>query len=263
VIARLGDIDTPYVVEGAGPPVLLIHGVGARRDTWDGVVAALGGRFTTIRYDLRGHGEATRAPGPYSAALFAADARALLDHLGLARAHVVGHSLGGLVAQQLALDAPARVDRLVLLSTVGGRTEEERRRVMERLAVVEHGIPGEHFHRSLDRWFTDAFRQANPELLEQYAARNMENDPACYAAAYRVLATTDLADELHRIQAPTLVATGEGDIGSNPRMAQLIHDQIPGSRLQVLPGLRHSILVEAPERVARLIAEFLDGRESG
>lgn len=246
-----------YAVEGSGPPVLLIHGVGARLDAWDGVVTALGGRFTTIRYDLRGHGHSTKAPGPYSATLFAADACALLDHLGVARCHVVGHSLGGLVAQRLALDAPGRVDRLVLLSTVGGRNEDERRRVLERRAIVEHGIPGEHFRRSLDRWFTDAFQRANPELIERYAARNMENDPAAYAAAYRVLATTDLIDELPGIQAPTLIATGEGDIGSNPRMARLMHERIPGSRLQILPGLRHSILVEAPEVVARLLAGFL------
>ncbi len=83
------------------------------------------------------------------------------------------------------------------------------------------------------------------------------NPQTLYAAAYRVLATTDLIDELPRIQAPTLVATGEGDIGSNPRMARLMHERIPGSRLEILPGLRHSILVEAPEAVARLLAGFL------
>ncbi|MGH7264430.1 MAG: alpha/beta fold hydrolase, partial [Candidatus Rokuibacteriota bacterium] len=91
----------------------------------------------------------------------------------------------------------------------------------------------------------------------RYAARNMENDPHCYAAAYRVLATTELADELARVQAPTLIATGEGDAGSNPRMARLMHERIPGSRLHVLPGLRHAILVEAPQAVARLLAELV------
>ncbi len=250
-------VGTRYAIEGDGPPVLLIHGVGAGLDTWDGVVAALGGRFTTIRYDLRGHGESTRARGPYSIGLLAADALALLDHLDVARCHVAGHSLGGMIAQQVAIDAPERVDRLALLSTACGRTEEEKRRVLERLAIVEHGIPGEHFRRSVGRWFSDEFQRANPELIERYAARNMENDPHCYAAAYRVLATTDLADELHRIRTPTLIVTGEGDAGSNPRMARLMHERIPGSQLHVLPGLRHSILVEAPRLVAGLVEEFL------
>jgi len=252
-----GGAATTYVVEGSGPPLLLIHGVGARLDNWDGVVAALGGRLTTIRHDLRGHGESSKAPGPYSVELFAGDALALLDHVGLARCHVVGHSLGGMVAQRLAIDAPERVDRLVLLSTAGGRTEEERQRVLERLALVQDDIPGEHFRRSVGRWFSDEFRRRNPELIERYAARNMENDPRCYAAAYRVLATTDLAGELGRIQAPTLIVTGEGDVGSSPRMARLMHERIPGSRLHVLPGLRHSLLVEAPEAVAKLIEEFV------
>jgi 3-oxoadipate enol-lactonase len=248
---------TAYAVEGGGPPLLLIHGVGARLDAWDGVVAALGGRLTTIRHDLRGHGASSKAPGPYSVELFAEDALALLDHLGVARCHVAGHSLGGMIAQRLALDAPRRVDRLVLLSTAGGRTEEERGRVLERLALVRDGIPGEHFRRSVGRWFSDEFQRRNPEVIERYAARNMENDPACYAAAYRVLATTDLADELGRIRAPTLIVTGEGDVGSSPRMARLMHERIPGSRLRILPGLRHSLLVEAPELVAQILEEFV------
>ena len=254
-LERAGFVTT-YSVEGAGPPVLLIHGVGAQLDAWDGVVAALGGRFTTIRLDLRGHGESSKPPGPYSAELFAEDARALLDHLGIDRCHVAGHSLGATVALRLALDAPDRVDRLALLSAAAGRTEEERQRVMERLAIVEHGIPGEHFRRSLSRWFSDEFRRTNPELLERYAARNMENDPRAYAAAYHVLATTDLADEASRVRAPTLIVTGEGDIGSNPRMARLLHARIRGSRLEILPGLRHSILIEAPAIVAGLFAGF-------
>jgi (E)-2-((N-methylformamido)methylene)succinate hydrolase len=250
---------TAYAVEGTGPALLLIHGVGARMDAWDGVVAALGGRFTTIRFDLRGHGDSSKPPGPYSAALFAEDAVALLDHLGIGRCHVAGHSLGAMVALRLALDAHGRVERLALLSAAAGRTEEERQRVMERLAIVEHGIPGEHFHRSLGRWFSDEFRRANPELLERYAARNIENDPRAYAAAYHVLATTDQADEAARIRIPTLIVTGEGDIGSNPRMARLLHARIPGSELEILPGLRHAIPIEAPTLVARLLTGFFAG----
>ena len=137
-----GGLVTAYAIEGAGPPVLLIHGAGARLDAWDGVVAALGGRFTTIRFDLRGHGDSSKPPGPYSAALFAEDALALLDHVGIGRCHVAGHSLDATVALRLALDAPDRVERLALLSAAAGRTEEERQRVLDRLAIVEHGIPG-------------------------------------------------------------------------------------------------------------------------
>lgn len=251
---------TRYAVEGGGPPVLLVHGVGARLDNWDGVAAVLARNFKVIRYDLRGHGGSSKVPGPYSLPMFADDAAALLDHLGIARAHVAGHSLGGMIAMTLALRDSARVERLGVLSAAAARTEEEKRKVMERITLISGGIPGEHFRNSLARWFTDEFRAANPELMEQYAARNKENDPACYAAAYAVLATGDVAPDLHRITAPTLVVTGEHDLGSNPRMAALIHTGIAGSELRILPRLRHSILIEAPRTVAGLLEAFFQGR---
>lgn len=251
---------TRYVVEGSGPPILLIHGVGARLDNWDGVAAPLARDFTVVRYDLRGHGKTSKVSGPYALEMFADDAAALLDHLGIVRAHVAGHSLGGMIAITLASRHPRRVDRLAVLSAAAGRTEEERRKVMERVALIASGIPGDHFRNSLSRWFTDEFRAANPELMEQYAARNRENDPACYAAAYAVLATGEVAPELPRVQAPTLVVTGEHDLGSNPRMARFIHAGIAGSELRILPRLRHSILIEAPGTVAGQLEPFFQGR---
>jgi pimeloyl-ACP methyl ester carboxylesterase len=257
---RVNGITLRCVVEGRGEPLALIHGVGASLEVWDGVAARLRNRYRIVRYDQRGHGQSEKVPGPYEVQDFSGDLRGLLDVLGVERAHVAGHSLGGVVAQSFALDYPERLGKLALISTVAGRTEEERRRVRERLALVANGIAGDHFRASLDRWFTDEFRAANPKLLEAYAARNQANDPACYAAAYRVLAETDLAERLREITADTLVMTGEHDQGSNPRMARLMHERIKGSFLQILPALRHSILVEAPDVVARALSDFLAGR---
>jgi (E)-2-((N-methylformamido)methylene)succinate hydrolase len=256
---RVNGIALRCLVEGAADPLVLIQGVGASLEVWDGVAARLRDRYRVVRYDQRGHGQSDKASGPYTVEVFSNDLRALLDAFAIERAHVAGHSLGGLVAQSFALDYPARLRKLALISTVAGRTEEERRRVEERLAMVATGIAGDHFRASLDRWFTDEFRAANPKLLEAYAARNQANDPACYAAAYRVLAETDLAARLHEITAETLVMTGEHDQGSNPRMARLMHERIAGSTLRILPVLRHSILVEAPDMVASVLGDFLDG----
>lgn len=198
---RVDGIALRCLVEGAGDPLVLIHGVGASLEVWDGVAARLRDHYRVVRYDQRGHGQSDKASGPYTVEVFSNDLRALLDALAIERVHVAGHSLGGLVAQSFALDYPARLLKLALISTVAGRTEEERRRVEERLAMVATGIADDHFRASLDRWFTDEFRAANPKLLEAYAARNQANDPACYAAAYRVLAETDLAARLHEITA--------------------------------------------------------------
>ena len=199
----------------------------------------------------------TSRPAPTGWRISSATSQPSWTASGIARSHVAGHSLGGLIGQGFALDRPERLDRLVLLSTVAGRNAEERERVEQRLAMVASGIPGAHFENSLSRWYTDDFLKNNPAVIAAEAALNRRNDPAAYAAAYRVLARTDLADRLHEITAQTMVATGDGDIGSNTRMARLIHERIAGSSLHVFANLRHNVLIEAPRQVARLLGGFL------
>ena len=224
---------TRYRIEHSGPKVVLIHGVGSSLESWDDVVPVLAPHFQILRYDLRGLGESTKVHARYELGDFVSDFAALMQHIGWPSCHVVGHSLGGLIAQGIALTHPTLVDKLVLSSTVAGRNAEEIARVQERLSTVAGGIAGDHFRKSMDRWFTPAFRATHPERIARLEARNLTNDPVCYAAAYRVLAETDLADELHRIKAETLVVTGEHDIGSNPRMAALMHEHIAGSKLMI------------------------------
>src|SRR3546814_6334091 len=115
---------------------------------------------------MRGHGASAKPPGPYSIEDFVSDLCGLMDKVGVARAHVAGFSLGGLVAQGLALNHPDRLDRLVLLSTVAGRNEEERKRVLDRLAAVADGVPGTHFRKSVSRWFTEGFQRGNPAVID-------------------------------------------------------------------------------------------------
>ncbi len=125
--------------------------------------------------------------------------------------------------------------------------------------IREEGI-GSVLGAADKRWFTDAFRQAHPEKVEKRLEELLENDPASYAEAYRIFAESDVGDRIHGIPHRTLVATGENDVGSNPRMAHFMHDQIPDSELVIFPELRHSLLVEAPDRVADLLLNFLGGR---
>ncbi|MFZ5674742.1 MAG: alpha/beta fold hydrolase [Pseudomonadota bacterium] len=247
-----------YRLEGKGQrPLICVHGVGSYLEAWDGVVRGLDPDFRILRFDLRGHGRSMRVKGRYEIADFVRDLVALADHAGFADFDLAGFSLGGLIAQRTALDHPERVKRLVLISTVAGRNDDERARVAARLQALSTSDRGAHYDASMSRWFTEAFQQANPELMQALRARNAANDPECYAAAYRVLAETDLGSELSRISAPTLILTGEEDQGSNPRMARFMHDRIAGSRLAILPGLRHSILQEAPDQVTALMRDFL------
>ncbi|AHG48996.1 3-oxoadipate enol-lactone hydrolase (plasmid) [Rhizobium leguminosarum bv. trifolii CB782] len=259
---KVGDVELAYRLDGKGGRSLIcIHGVGSYKEAWKGVVDRFKGDFTVLTFDLRGHGASSRIKGRYEIEDFVRETIALADHVGFKTFSLAGFSLGGLIAQKLALAHPQRVERLILLSTVAGRTQEEKDRVAGRLTALMAGEPGSHYDASLSRWLTEEFQKNNPDKIARLRERNAENDPDCYAAAYRVLAETDLGEELSGIVVPTLVATGEGDSGSNPRMASFIHDRIANSQIKIFPGLRHSILTEAPELVASAIRDFLKRTE--
>ncbi|NNF77683.1 MAG: alpha/beta fold hydrolase [Rhizobiales bacterium] len=245
-----------YLREGSGPDLVLIHGVGSQHGDWAGVAKALAGKFSILRYDLRGHGTSAAPPGPYEIEDFTADLIALLDETGLVRPHIAGFSLGGLIAQCIALNYTERVDKLALLGTVAGRTPEEKARVKGRLEFIASSHPADYFDQSVSRWFTEEFQAAHPDVVAARKAVVTAMDGDAYAAAYHALAMTDFSDRLSEITHETLVATGEDDIGSNPRMARFMADAISNSRLEILPGLRHSILLEAPDQVAGLLSDF-------
>jgi pimeloyl-ACP methyl ester carboxylesterase len=201
-----------YDTTGSGESVTLIHGVGSNLESWDNVLPALAERFHVLRYDLRGHGQSGKPPGPY--ALY-----------------------------------PGRVRRLALLATVGGRTPAERRAVLARAEALAAGGATGTVEAALERWYTAEFRAAHPEIIAQTRDRVLRNDPAGYAAAYRVFAEGDLLGDLHRVRCPTLIATGEHDSGSTSHMARQMHERIAGSQLVILPRYRHGLLVEAAAEV--------------
>ena len=242
---------------GHGKPLVLVHGVGADLESWDGVIDVLGPGFDVLRYDQRGHGQSSKPPGPYTLDDFVNDLHGIFAANGLSKAHIAGFSLGGIVAQGFALRYPEMVGRLVLISTVAGRNEGERQRVLARAKKLAEQGADAHLNDAVERWFTDAFIAARPDVLEWRRRKSMQNDPASYAAAYRVLAESDLGDHIHRIQASTLVMTGECDVGSNPRMAKLIAERVPNAECVIFPQLKHSLLLEAPDQVAAEMRRFL------
>ncbi len=255
-VARPQGIEIAACVEGQGPPVALVHGVGADLGSWDRIAERLTGRFTVVRADLRGHGKSSRIE-TCRMTDFVGDLAATLDAAGVQKVDLVGFSLGGLIAQWFALEHPERIGRLVLISTVAERTPAERARVLERADKVRDEGIASVVSAAEDRWFTPAFKAANPEKVALRLRQLKANDHRSYAAAYRVFAEADEGVDLARIRKPTLVVTGENDIGSSPRMARRMHEAIAGSRLVILPELRHSVLLEAPDTIADLLLDFL------
>jgi 3-oxoadipate enol-lactonase len=254
--ASKGRIEINYVSEGAGPPVTLVHGVGANLESWDAIAERLARRYRVIRMDLRGHG---RSSAIETCRLddFLDDVSLVLDTLGVARTHLVGFSLGGMIGQAYVLAHPERVERLALISAVAGRTPEERANVMARARKVRAEGIASVVAAAEDRWFTEGFRKRYPEVVAKRLQELKANDLRSYSAAYAAFAEGDLGPRLHEIHHPTLIVTGEHDVGSNTRMARFMHDTIPGSKLHILPGLKHSVLLEAPAEIADLLLDFL------
>jgi pimeloyl-ACP methyl ester carboxylesterase len=210
-----------------------------------------------IAADLRGHGRSEAGTIPYKLSDFVDDHVRLLDELDLQTVPVVGFSLGAVIAQAIALAHPERVSSLVLLNCIGGRTGPEQARALERLEVIRTTDPAIGVRQSLERWFTPAFLQSQPALCDREAAIVSVTPRVPYGAAYEVLATTDLIDEISAISCPTLLITGEHDVGSTPRMSAEMQARIPGAELVVVPGLKHYLHVEAAASLAELISDFL------
>lgn len=239
-----------------GRPIVLIHGVSTTADNWSGVIPYLPKDRPIVSYDLRGHGASgTPAPGPWTAEDFADDHAQLLDLLELEQTDLVGCSLGGVIGQAIALRYPERVNRIVLVSAVAGRTEAEAERSLARLHRIETLSIEDIAQESVERWYTPEYIQENPEIRETVLAELKKLDRDHYAAAYRVLATSDYAERLPEISHPTLAITGEGDIGSPPHMTELIGEKVQNGRSMIVKGAKHSLLKEEPELLARVITE--------
>lgn len=249
-----------YSVAGEGPALFLIHGIGARRATFDGMVAGLRDRFTCITYDLRGHGLSPVPAERFGLDDLVDDLEELRARLGIEQAHFAGHSLGGMIGPRYAWRYPDRVLSLGLWSTAAFRTQDDSAKVRGVVAAMrERGI-GQVLDTLTARWFTDAFGAAHPEIVERRKKQVMETDAAVFLNVFDIYAETEMAAWLHEVKAPAQVVTGELDGGCNPRLNQLIHQALPGSELVILDGLKHAIFIEATARVLPEVRRFLLAR---
>ena len=248
------------VVEGAGPPVVLIHGVGADLHMWDDQAGALARHHTVVRYDTLGHGGTPMPQGGVTLGSYAAQTAAVIDGLGLGRVALVGFSMGVPIGQLFAFDHNDRLAGLVPMNGVYDRTPDQLAAIRGRVAQAKAQGNFALADAALDRWLSPAFRQARPDVVARIRKRLADNDPASFIAAYEIFAEADpwVVGRLGEIACPTLVTTGEDDQGSLPAMSRAMAQAIPGARCHIMPGLRHMPMAEAPDVVNRLLLEFLD-----
>jgi pimeloyl-ACP methyl ester carboxylesterase len=257
MIADSQGVRIAWESHGDGSPLLLVQGLGYGRWGWQPIVPLLAQRHRVLVFDNRGIGDSDKPPGPYTAAQMAGDALAVLDAAGVERAHVLGASLGGAVAQELALRHAERLEKLVLVATMSGMTNmhpipAQTMQLMAEAATLEPAV-------ALRRFVENALEpEPDPALVDRLVELRTANppDPAGWAAQAGIWSSFDVWDELQSIDAPTLVVQGEGDVVVDPRNAPLLAERIPGARLQLVAG-GHLFLWNRPAEFAGLVMEFL------
>ena len=261
MIADSQGVKIAYEIRGDGEPLALVHGLAYDRNGWGRFPDLLAQRFRVVLIDNRGVGESDEPEGPYAVAQMAADVVAVLDDAGIERTNLFGVSLGGYIAQELALAYPERLAKLVLASTAPGGPKAHpmpaagleafgKYPTMERDAglrlMVENSL-GERGVRDL------------PGLVDEIFAYRLAHAPslAAWQAQAYAGATFDSYDRIGAIQAPTLVVQGGADNVVDPRNAELLGELIPNARVEIVPERGHLLVWEDSERVAELVTEFL------
>lgn len=252
---------TAYEIHGKGKPetLILIHGLGLTRRTWDDYIPALSADYQIVLYDLLGHGESDLPGETPTLPLLAAQLNELLETLAIAQAHLIGFSLGGMINRRMAMDYPEKVASLIILNSPHERGAEQQALVEQRAKDTSQGGAEATIETTLERWFTPHYRASNEEKVSWVRDTVLANDPANYAAHRFVLANgvIELIRPTPALEFPTLVMTCEHDSGSNVAMSEAIASEITGARLQIVPELQHLGLIEQPDLFITPILTFL------
>lgn len=256
--AQINGISMHYRVDGdaAKPVIVLHHPLAANLTIWDELTEMLARDYRIVRFDARGHGQTEVAKAPYDFATLSTDVVALLDHLGLDRVHFLGLSMGGMVGQFLGLEHAKRFKTLQLVATTSRVPPEGRPLWVERVKMAREQGMAAMPAPSLQRWLTEKNRQ-NAGLVARMTKMIATTQVEGYAGWCQAIETLNVTDRLKGITLPTQVIVGSEDPGTPPAAAEVIHGQIAGSELIVMPAVSHMICVEDPAGLCRHVKAFL------
>jgi pimeloyl-ACP methyl ester carboxylesterase len=258
---QVGDIGIHYIEAGDGPPLVLVMGLGADHTAWGLQIPAFAQRYRVIAFDNRGVGQTDQPDLPYSTRGMAEDAVGLMDALGIDRAHIAGASLGGMIAQEVALNHPDRVLTLQLHCTLArpdpyllalGRTWRHLRVVLSR----------EEFVRAIMLWlFSPATFAERPDVVEATVQAVLANpypqSQAGFARQTEAVGGHDTLDRLDQIRCPTLITVGTEDTLVAPRFSEVLLDRIRDAEYVAFPGLAHGHFLEEPAGFNEVCVKFL------
>lgn len=238
------------------PAMALVHSLALDHRFWDPVAERLAGRVTVIAIDARGHGRSGRGETPYTAERMAQDLLEVLDELQVSRALIGGASMGGCVALQFAGTHQRRTSALALIDTTAWYGPTAPKDWEDRaLKAIAQGLPSlVEFQQT--RWFSDAFRSREPQVVQACIDTFLANNLEAYAATCRMLGSFDGRALLKDIRVPTRILVGDEDYAAPVAMAQAMHEAIAGSRLEVIRGARHLTPLEVPDVVVASLLEL-------
>ena len=254
---------TPGHCSGTSAVVVLLHGVGLDHRMWDWQMSALTSRSPVLRYDLLGHGRTPSVAASVTLAQFADQLRALLEFLDIESIHLVGFSLGALIAQSFSGRHSETLTSVTFMNGVYRRVDAELAGVRHRLALTREQGASSTVEMAIERWFTAGYRESHPEVMSRVRERLLTNDMKGYVAAYSCFVHGDeeIGDVLKRVTCPALAITGEDDVGSTAEMCKRMADDLRQPTVRVLCGLRHGAPIEGADEMSRALLEFFDSVE--
>ena len=242
------------------PRLALVHSLALDQSVWDGVVESLAGDVHLLTFDCRGHGRSGHPHMAYTSDLFARDLAELMDHVGWPSAAIAGASMGGCVAQAFGGLYPQRADALGLIDTTAWYGPEAPKQFRDRAAAAKaKGMQG-LIDFQLSRWFSDSFRTEKSARVDHAINVFLANDFECYAATCALLGDADLRQYASKFTMPVSILVGEEDYATPVAMAKALHEAIPNSTFEVLPGVRHLTPIESPRIIASRLRDLLDRR---
>jgi 3-oxoadipate enol-lactonase len=255
-IIRTKEVQLYYEEMGQGEPLLLLHGLGSSTEDWPMQMEVFSQQYRVIAVDMRGHGRSAKPPGPYSIPMFAADTAAFLQALQIPSAHVLGISLGGMIAFQLVASYPQMVKSLIIVNSVPSmvvRNFADRWQLWQRLAIVE--LMG---MRRMGEYLAPRLfpKPEQEELRQEIIQRWTQNDKQAYLAAMRSFVGWDVTGQLATINCPTLVISAEEDYWPIEDK-EAYTAQIPNARLLVIADSRHATPIDQPEVFNTAVLDFL------
>jgi 3-oxoadipate enol-lactonase len=239
------------------PVVVLSHSLCTTLSMWDDQMAILETDFRVLRYDTRGHGASEAPMGAYTLEQMGDDVIGILNSLGIEKVTWVGLSMGGMIGQSVALNYPERIEKMILSSTAALMGQQLQPVWQDRISRAQNLGMSSLVEETLERWFSPGYLEANPPPVDRIRQQILATPVTGFVGCSEAIRHLDYLENLSQIDKPTLIIVGEDDPGTPVAFSEAIHERIAGSKLQIIPAVRHLCNIEKPDIFNKVVLEYL------